>query len=1070
MYVKHLSSLQFLSYCAFLAIAIVAVMRLLPGLAPAPARDYDDEEIGAHDRKLTKYFVAGGAFLALGSLHMVVKNLPWTAEWLARGGYAGHLVRDLSNTHLMIVGGGTLLATGLTWYVLPRISGRPLTIEGLAQCAFWFTVVGLVVFYVSLIGNGIAMARLVQHGWAYPDAKAHMGKWYKAPTGVGAGVMGLGYWCFAANVGLTVFQSRLVRTPRDRYLWKFFATGAAALTVGTVQGVIQVQPAHANWLYKAGHAGEWIDPISHAHINLVTGLTMLVAGSLFALAPQLGGVAPRREVVNTCFYALLGWSLTFYAVALYLGFHEGRLVVNMGLTPEQAEALTPLHPFLIMGAGIGMFASFWFLLVLLARSYWRGSGVARPFVLAGCAALAVGTLQGPVQAFPDVNELLDRGGDAGDVVVNLHAQLNMLGGLMAMLVGATFGILLALGGAPRPRAVRVALRAIPAGVALYYAGGLTFSLIEAHRVSHGSSFASAVAGLEPWSALMLVPAALIAGVGFTAFAHATWTMTATFRAAGREALAALPVAFTGRIPLHVRRKRPISVAAYELPMGVLGFPGLGWLFAGFPVTGSLLLMAGPAMTWAVIPMAFTPYYTGPLHTIGWKVELVWLPASTLLSAAALYRAHLKRRRLLDPPREVRRRRRGGGAYRTRVGIAAGALMLLLVSLPFVPAVAGIGSSTVRYSYEPRLTKDVTGQFLVTPRGPVKLFAWADPQSTFPADALRVHGAQVQTLLVRAAALDATSAYRIFDLDRGGTVPLRVRSRNGITLALEPVSPLAPGRYAFTATHEGMFGGRDYSYLRVVPPGAAITAISSRPDATTPSVIHSLLPVAAALLSLLFAVLLAASFRKRPAGQKGLWAVGFLLFAVATACEAIAQRSGWTPALFRTYYLAGGVLTVAYLGAGSAWLLLPRRARDVVLGALGLATIAALVTVLLAPVDAHALASTASGRPPANGALIGHAYLWAAALNTFGSVFLIGGSLYSIARRQRVRTNVWIGSGALVVALATGMSRLGDYSFVYAGELVGIALMFAGFRLVGARPAPKRRPAPAPVLPAVAAPR
>ena len=59
-------------------------------------------------------------------------------------------------------------------------------------------------------------------------------------------------------------------------------------------------------------------------------------------------------------------------------------------------------------------------------------------------------------------------------------------------------------------------------------------------------------------------------------------MTATFRAAGREALAALPVAFTGRIPLRVRRKRPIAVAAYELPMGVLGFPGLGWLFGGFP--------------------------------------------------------------------------------------------------------------------------------------------------------------------------------------------------------------------------------------------------------------------------------------------------------------------------------------------------------------------------------------------------------------------------------------------------------------------------------------------------------
>jgi hypothetical protein len=266
----------------------------------------------------------------------------------------------------------------------------------------------------------------------------------------------------------------------------------------------------------------------------------------------------------------------------------------------------------------------------------------------------------------------------------------------------------------------------------------------------------------------------------------------------------------------------------------------------------------------------------------------------------------------------------------------------------------------------------------------------------------------------------------------------------------------------------MFGGRDFNYLRVVAPGAAVTPISSRPDATVPSVVHSLLPIAAALLASLFAILLGSSFVRRPAGQKGLWAIGFVLFAIATASEAVAQRTGWTGALFRTYYLAGGVLTVAYLGAGTAWLLLPRRARDLLLGALGVATAAAIATVMLSPVDAGALAATASGRPPANAALLGHAFLWAAVLNTFGSVFLIGGSVYSIVRRQRVKTNVWIGAGAVVVAAATGMSRLGDYSFVYAGELLGIALMFAGFRLVGAVPVRARRPVAAPLPEATAA--
>src|SRR5205807_5020953 len=131
-------------------------------------------------------------------------------------------------------------------------------------------------------------------------------------------------------------------------------------------------------------------------------------------------------------------------------------------------------PFLIMGAGVAMFAAFWLLLATLARSV-AGARSLRPFVLAGCAALAVGTLQGPIQAVPAVNELLDRGGEAGDVIVNLHAQLNMLGGLMVLLMGAVLALLQAQGGELRPRAVRTTLVCVPAGMGVYYAAGIAFS-------------------------------------------------------------------------------------------------------------------------------------------------------------------------------------------------------------------------------------------------------------------------------------------------------------------------------------------------------------------------------------------------------------------------------------------------------------------------------------------------------------------------------------------------------------------------------------------------------------------
>ena len=1068
MWVQHFSSLEFLSLLTFFGVAIWAVMSFVPGRAP-PVRTtpYEEAELGRHDRRLAKYFVAGGGFLVLGSLHMVAKNLPWAAERLARAGYAGHLVRDLSNTHVMIVGGGTLMATGVCWHVLPRLVGRPLASEGLAQSAFWLTAVGLSVFYLALVGNGIAMAPLLEHGSSYLAAKQHMGDWYKVPVGMGAGVMGVGYWCFALNVVLTVFQARLVRVPKpEAHLAKFVVTGAAALTVGTVQGVLQVQPAHARWLFAAGHAGEWIDPISHAHINLVTGLTMLVAGCAFYLLPRLGGAAPSRRTVNACYWSLLAGSLLFYATALALGVHEGRLVVDRGYTPEQAEELTPLHAPAIVGAGVAMFAAFWFLLALLVRTSRGADRGVRGFVLAGCAALAVGTLQGPVQAVPEVNELLDRGGQAGDVIVNLHAQLNMLGGLMPMLIGFSAAVLLALGGngASARRPLAVARGCVVPAAALYYAGGIAVSAVAAGRVERGIGYGRAVAALEPWQALVLVPAAVFLLAGYGGWALAAWRLSAAQRQAGRLAIAEAPARFTGKIPARVRRRSPAALAGYELPMGLLGFPGLGWLFAGFPFTGTILLIAGPGLTWALVPLAFSPYGKGPLRGVGWKFELGWLPATALLSAAALYAAHRRRRaRLLGPPPTGgHRRRRPHRAYRMRVGVVLGAVLLVLVSLPFVPAVAGIGSSSVKYSYQQRFTSQVTGSFLRTGREPVALFSWSDPQYPYPHDALRVHAADVRGLVVRAAHVDRPAAYELFALDRGVRVPLVVRARTGMQLALVPARPLAPGRYAFVSTHEGMFGGRDFSYLTVVPPRAATTTIADRTNADVPAIADAFLPVASALVALAFALLLLRSLRARPAGQKALWAIGFALFATACAAEAAAQRLGWTPALFRTYYLAGGVLTVAYLGAGSAWLRLTPRGRDALAGALVVASVAAAVAVAVAPVDAAALAATASGRPPANGALGGHAFLWAVALNSFGSLFLVGGSLWSIVRRQRVRANLWIGSGALVVAASTGLSRGGTYSLVYLGELVGIALMFAGFTFA---PRARTRTAPSAAVPA-----
>ena len=380
---------------------LAAIFRFVPGRKPPTRTSLTRTKSSTRTTaSAAKYFLAGGFFLVLGGVHMLLKNLPWAAEYLARTGYAGHLVRDLSNTHVMIVGGGTLLATGLCWLALPRIVRRPLASEGLAQCAFWFTVVGLAVFYVALIGNGIAMGPLIEHGWSYPAAKAHMGNWYKAPIGMGAGVMGLGYWCFAANVCVTIFQSRLVRVPKPQWhLWKFFATGAAALTVGTVQGVIQVQPANANWLYKAGHAGEWIDPISHAHINLVTGLTMLVAGAFFALvrARRERAVAAAGERVLLRAARRLARLLLLDALPRLA---RGRLVVHHGPDTRAGRGGDRVAPVPDRGLRDRDVRGLLAVARAMVRSVWRRASPLAAVRARGLRGAGVGTLQGPVQALP----------------------------------------------------------------------------------------------------------------------------------------------------------------------------------------------------------------------------------------------------------------------------------------------------------------------------------------------------------------------------------------------------------------------------------------------------------------------------------------------------------------------------------------------------------------------------------------------------------------------------------------------------------------------------------------------
>ncbi len=182
--------------------------------------------------------------------------------------------------------------------------------------------------------------------------------------------------------------------------------------------------------------------------------------------------------------------------------------------------------------------------------------------------------------------------------------------------------------------------------------------------------------------------------------------------------------------------------------------------------------------------------------------------------------------------------------------------------------------------------------------------------------------------------------------------------------------LRPGRYMFVATHEGMFGGRDFAYLTVVGPGEPVTPISSGPQRRfrrrrSPTRCYPWRQLSSRLL---FVLLLAPLVpRSGPRARRRFWAAGFACFAVATVVRGRRAAARMEPCALPH--------------------LLPRRRRPdrrVPRRGLGLAASPApragrparrprgrqrsprLLSIWLAPVDAHALAATASGRPPENG--------------------------------------------------------------------------------------------------------
>jgi hypothetical protein len=226
-----------------------------------------------------------------------------------------------------------------------------------------------------------------------------------------------------------------------------------------------------------------------------------------------------------------------------------------------------------------------------------------------------------------------------------------------------------------------------------------------------------------------------------------------------------------------------------------------------------------------------------------------------------------------------------------------------------------------------------------------------------------------------------------------------------------------------------------------------------------------LPFISTLVVFVFAFLVLQRYRQRGGMHLLLWGIGFVMYGLGTFAEAYLAFS-YSAFILHSWYLFGAVLTPAWLGQGTIFLLVRRRnVANILLVVLTLASLFTAFHVFSLPTqDAlYKVAAPVSAQYKDVMTRTSLTTMLLAVFAAYGTLALVGGALYSAyifwrkrIMPQRVLGNVLIAAGALSPAMGGVLVTrgLGDYLFI--SELLGAIVMFIGFRL-----ATTQQPVPAP---------
>ena len=104
-------------------------------------------------------------------------------------------------------------------------------------------------------------------------------------------------------------------------LAKYLVLSVVSFCIGTLHGMLQVLPSVRKWLDSIGSPyggpGHMIDPLAHAHMNLVGGVVLLAMGTTYYLLPVMTGrVIHSIRMMNQTFWWTSIGAYGFYVTKL----------------------------------------------------------------------------------------------------------------------------------------------------------------------------------------------------------------------------------------------------------------------------------------------------------------------------------------------------------------------------------------------------------------------------------------------------------------------------------------------------------------------------------------------------------------------------------------------------------------------------------------------------------------------------------------------------------------------------------------------------------------------------------